>query len=160
VDFASSPFRVNTVLRPWDAGVAPRRAGVSAFGFGGTNVHVILEEAPSSLRPVRDRGTAGHVLRPSARRDGALESLSGRFADLLSGSGEAREDICRSASGGRATLPYRVVVRGASVDQVREGLTAVAGGSSHVASVRGHADVTTAAPIAFLFTGLGAQYVG
>ncbi|HZF12748.1 MAG TPA: amino acid adenylation domain-containing protein, partial [Thermoanaerobaculia bacterium] len=47
IDFAASPFFVNTRLRPWPAGPAPRRAGVSSFGLGGGNVHVILEEAPA-----------------------------------------------------------------------------------------------------------------
>jgi len=50
IDFAASPFYVNARLRPWPAGEAPRRAGVSAFGIGGTNAHVVLEEAPRPRR--------------------------------------------------------------------------------------------------------------
>ncbi|HYO67700.1 MAG TPA: polyketide synthase, partial [Archangium sp.] len=46
IDFAQGPFRVNTVLREWDTGEHPRRAGVSSLGIGGTNAHVVLEEAP------------------------------------------------------------------------------------------------------------------
>lgn len=46
IDFGNSPFRVNTTARPWPADNGPRRAGVSSFGIGGTNVHVVLEEAP------------------------------------------------------------------------------------------------------------------
>ena len=47
IDFAASPFYVNTEAKPWPAGPAPRRAGVSSFGMGGTNVHLVLEEAPA-----------------------------------------------------------------------------------------------------------------
>src|SRR5439155_4946963 len=47
IDFENSPFFVNTVLRPWPVNGSPRRAGVSSFGFGGTNAHIILEEAPA-----------------------------------------------------------------------------------------------------------------
>ena len=47
IDFANSPFFVNTEARPWLADSAPRRAGVSSFGVGGTNAHVIVEEAPA-----------------------------------------------------------------------------------------------------------------
>lgn len=50
IDFVSSPFFVNTTLRPWPNTDTPRRAGVSSFGIGGTNAHVVLEEPPS-LRP-------------------------------------------------------------------------------------------------------------
>lgn len=46
IDFENSPFRVNTTVRPWPADNGPRRAGVSSFGIGGTNVHMVLEEAP------------------------------------------------------------------------------------------------------------------
>src|SRR6185436_4790604 len=46
IDFAESPFYVNTALAPWETDGAPRRAGVSSFGLGGTNAHVVLEEAP------------------------------------------------------------------------------------------------------------------
>jgi len=47
IDFARSPFFINTMLSDWPASEAPRRAGVSSFGIGGTNAHVVLEEAPT-----------------------------------------------------------------------------------------------------------------
>ncbi|NUR27832.1 MAG: polyketide synthase, partial [Catenulispora sp.] len=71
IDFDRTPFRVNTELRPWDTAGGPRRIGVSSFGFGGTNAHVVLEEAPDaapspSRRPVQ-------VLPLSAATPGALD---------------------------------------------------------------------------------------
>ncbi|HEX6288833.1 MAG TPA: amino acid adenylation domain-containing protein [Herpetosiphonaceae bacterium] len=74
IDFASSPFYVNTRLREWTAERGPRRAGVSSFGIGGTNVHLVLEEAPpvphsSSTQPWQ-------LIPLSARTGAALEALS------------------------------------------------------------------------------------
>jgi acyl transferase domain-containing protein len=72
IDFERSPFFVNTTLRPWSADDAPRRAGVSSFGIGGTNAHVILEEAPPlSSRIASD---APQLLIVSARTASALSA--------------------------------------------------------------------------------------
>jgi acyl transferase domain-containing protein len=159
IDFAASPFRVNTTLRPWEPTRGPRRAGVSAFGFGGTNVHVILEEAPAPARGVPG-GAPGHVLRLSARSEAALDQLSERFADYLATASEPLQDICHSANTGRAGFAHRLVARAARAEGLQEALAAAATGTPHVGYVRGHADVTAPPPIAFLFTGLGAQYAG
>jgi acyl transferase domain-containing protein/acyl carrier protein len=81
IDFANSPFYVNTRLEAWTADRAPRRAGVSSFGMGGTNAHVILQEAPArdsapSYRPA-------HLLLLSARSATALDQMSARLATHL-----------------------------------------------------------------------------
>ncbi len=82
IDFDRSPFRVNTALVPWapPAG-APRRAGVSSFGLGGTNAHVIVEEAPA-LEP-SGPGREWQVLPLSARTPTALEEAAQRLARHL-----------------------------------------------------------------------------
>jgi acyl transferase domain-containing protein len=71
IDFANSPFYVNTTLRPWQTDGLPRRAGVSSFGMGGTNAHIVLEEAPA----VEPSGPSRpcHLLVLSAKTDTALE---------------------------------------------------------------------------------------
>ncbi|AVH82777.1 hypothetical protein A6J40_14195 [Legionella longbeachae] len=55
INFAASPFCVNTVLKPWIQDDFPRRAGVSSFGIGGTNAHLILEEAPAEAKKERQQ---------------------------------------------------------------------------------------------------------
>jgi len=87
IDFDASPFFVNAELRPWTVSGHPRRAGVSSFGIGGTNAHVILEEAPAPLpagpaRPV-------HVLALTARTPAALDRASENLAAWL----EANPDV-------------------------------------------------------------------
>ncbi|WP_394823561.1 SDR family NAD(P)-dependent oxidoreductase [Pendulispora albinea] len=81
IDFASSPFYVNTALAPWPEGPAPRRAGVSSFGIGGTNAHVVLEQAPS----VRARGGARpwQILPLSAKTETALDALTAALSAHL-----------------------------------------------------------------------------
>src|SRR5262249_1395215 len=71
IDFQSSPFYVNARLRDWDANGTPRRAGVSSFGIGGTNAHVILEEA-AAIEPSR-HSRPWQLLLLSAKTDSALQ---------------------------------------------------------------------------------------
>ena len=160
IDFASSPFRVNTTLRPWEVAHGPRRAGVSSFGFGGTNVHVILEEAPPLSRPAPVGARPMHVLRVTAPAEPAVNTLCERFAAYLGGAPADLADVCQSANTGRANFAHRVVVRGTSVDALCGGLAAAAAGEADLALTRGYADLTEPPAIAFLFTGLGAQYAG
>src|SRR5262249_11171391 len=87
VDLADSPFYVNTRLEPWKNGDAPRRAGVSAFGVGGTNAHVVLEEAPTVSHPETPR--RAHLLVLSARTEQALDRMTENLADHL----QARPDL-------------------------------------------------------------------
>ncbi|MDV9178005.1 type I polyketide synthase, partial [Streptomyces sp. W16] len=82
IDLADSPFYINTRPVAWPSGDTPRRAGVSSFGIGGTNAHVVLEEAPTlPARATRADGT--RLLALSAKSDAALRELAGRLADTL-----------------------------------------------------------------------------
>jgi amino acid adenylation domain-containing protein len=78
IDFANSPFYVNSRLVEWKSGPAPRRAGVSSFGLGGTNAHIILEEAPA-IEP-SGPSRPGQLLVLSARTSAALEQAAARLA--------------------------------------------------------------------------------
>lgn len=84
IELAGSPFFINTSPMAWPSGETPRRAGVSSFGIGGTNAHVILEEAPSLPgRPMPAEGP--RLLAVSAKTEPALRELAGRLADALEG---------------------------------------------------------------------------
>jgi acyl transferase domain-containing protein/acyl carrier protein len=78
IDFRNSPFYVNTQLRPWPSGDIPRRAGVHSFGIGGTNAHIVLEEAPA--REVCTSPRSRHLLVFSARSKPALQAAAANFA--------------------------------------------------------------------------------
>ncbi len=160
IDFAASPFYVNTTLKPWDA-AGVRRAGVSAFGIGGTNVHMVLEEAPAR----RDRPQPGpapmHVMRVTARTGETLAALSESYAHHLGAAdGPDIADVCFTANTGRAHLAHRAVVRAGSISDLRDGLAAASRDEHDPRVVRGQRQAADAPPVAFLFTGLGAQQVG
>ncbi|UXY19845.1 phosphopantetheine-binding protein [Streptomyces cynarae] len=112
IDFASSPFEVVTEVREWrpDGGV-PRRAGVSSFGIGGTNAHVILEQAPEPARTGAEPGAVEpgpQLLVLSARTETALDTLTGRLAaHLRDRPGLALPDVAWTLQTGRRELPVR-----------------------------------------------------
>jgi amino acid adenylation domain-containing protein len=81
IDFASSPFYVNTRLSEWRVDGVPRRAGVSSFGLGGTNAHIILEEPPEAEPPSQSRSS--HLLLLSAKSNEALERVTSNLASFL-----------------------------------------------------------------------------
>ncbi len=154
IDFASSPFFVNTELRDWDRTDEPRRAGVSSFGFGGTNAHIVLEEAP--LTAPRPAEPAPRILTLSAKTAEALGRRVDLLADHLAAHPEVDlGDAAWTLAVGRARMPYRSAVvaadAGSAVGLLRE------------ADPKATASRTSAAEgaeVAFLFTGQAAQYPG
>ena len=108
IDFERSPFFVNTALRPWNDGAAPRRAGVSAFGIGGTNAHVILEEAPPV--PPRALSEAPQVLIVSARTPSALSAAASGLATHLQRTPQIDlRDVAYTLQTGRRAFEHRAV---------------------------------------------------
>ncbi|MGH3401819.1 MAG: type I polyketide synthase [Streptosporangiaceae bacterium] len=169
IDFAATPFYVSPRLTPWPDGQAPRRAGVSSFGMGGTNAHVIVEQAPAP--PVTERTPEAAALAPrdrpyllalSARNPGALAALAGRYGEFLAGGepGECLnlEDVCWSAGARRAHHGHRGAVVGADRKELCAALSAVAtetGGERSVAARHGRSS-----KIAFVFPEQGSRWVG
>ena len=113
VDLERSPFYVTTEARPWPSRSAqPRRAGVSSFGLGGTNAHVVLEEAPP--RPTSDPAQPFQLLVWSARTASALEALTERLGRFLRDQPRANlADVAWTLAVGRAAFNHRrmLVVR-------------------------------------------------
>jgi amino acid adenylation domain-containing protein len=155
IELAGSPFYVNAALAPWARGAAPRRAGVSAFGIGGTNAHLVLEEAPAPVPPAPSRGVALLVL--SARSAAALDAATASLAAHLERRrGDLAElaDVAWTLQVGRRRFRHRRVL-------------VAAGGDDVVAALRGpgerlltRAEAAGARRVAFLFPGQGAQHPG
>jgi acyl transferase domain-containing protein len=126
IDFASTPFYVSSTLRDWPRGKTPRRAGVSAFGVGGTNAHVIVEEPPA---PARAPSTRSHqLLVLSARTPTALGSAAEALAAHLESHPELElADVAYTLQAGRRAFDHRRIVVAASV---AEAVAALRSGSA------------------------------
>ncbi|HEX2202010.1 MAG TPA: beta-ketoacyl synthase N-terminal-like domain-containing protein [Longimicrobium sp.] len=153
IDFASSPFLVRGKAAKWEANGTPRRAGVSSFGIGGTNAHIILEEAPE-VEPSRARRDT-HLLVLSARSGAALDQATANLANHLRANPEAKlAEVAHTLQSGRREFTHRRAL------VVREGEDAAA-----LLDARQPDRVATGVAeaghrsVAFLFPGLGDQYV-
>ncbi|GAA4552146.1 type I polyketide synthase [Amycolatopsis samaneae] len=111
IDLAGSPFRVQTELAEWAGRGRPRRAGVSAFGIGGTNAHVVLEEAPAAepTVPVTRPETLVLSARTAEAADARVRALAGALA-ALSESDTPLADVARTLQLGRAEFEHRRAV--------------------------------------------------
>ncbi len=158
IDFAGSPFYVPTRSAPWEtADGAPRRAGVSSFGLGGTNAHVVLEEAPAAA-PGDPPSRPAQLFVLSARSAGALDAAAARLADHLEAHAEldaagALADVAWTLQTGRKAFEHR---RAAVARDRRSAVAALRPGAGAMAGERPGAG---ARPLVFLFPGLGDQHV-
>jgi len=159
IDLAAGPFHVNTALTPWPATTGrPRRAGVSSFGIGGTNAHVVLEQAP----PAGPSGPSRpwQLLTLSARTASALEAMTENLARHLAEAPSDRPDtdladVAYTLQAGRKSFPHRRVLvcrdRAAAAAALRD---------RDPGAVRTQAVEARDRPVVFLFPGQGAQHVG
>lgn len=154
IDFANSPFFINTRLRDWDTDRLPRRAGVSSFGIGGTNAHVVLEEAPAP-RPT-DVGCPWQLLPLSARTDAALTTMGQRLTQHLESHPQLDlPDVAFTLQEGRRRFEHRQVL---VADSLTGAIAALETGDPRqlFTAVESRRD----RPVAFLFPGQGTQYLG
>ncbi|GAB3489892.1 type I polyketide synthase [Amycolatopsis cihanbeyliensis] len=152
IDFSASPFYVNATLSKWERNGHPRRAAVSSFGIGGTNAHVVLEEAPEHDPAAEAAGP--HLLRLSARDGTALSAAADRLAEHIESHPDLRlADAAHTLRVGRAEYGHRAFV-------VAETPAAFAA-ALRDAKRRNAAVAPAATPVlAWLFTGQGAQFGG
>ena len=152
---------IPTSLQPWSAN-GGRFAGVSSFGFGGTNAHVVLGESaakPSEIAAGPERPT--HILSLSAHSERGLRELCGRYADHLDSNRELPpQDVCFTANTGRAHFGERITTIGSTTAELSARLRTASAGP-----VRTDGRVRTTQSrkrpkIALLYTGQGSQYPG
>ena len=153
IDFENSPFYVNTKLQDWNTGGAPRRAGVNAFGIGGTNGHVVMEEAPPAQPST---GARPHqVLMLCARTPTALDKITANLAQHLSDHPQANlADVAFTLHMGRKAFDYRRIVIADTVEEAIERLR-----DKNPQYVFEHYQKASTRPIVFMFSGQGSQYV-
>ncbi|HEX8292633.1 MAG TPA: acyltransferase domain-containing protein, partial [Pyrinomonadaceae bacterium] len=154
IDFAGSPFYVNAELRPWASDGSPRRAGVSSFGVGGTNAHVVLEEAPAA-RPSSVTKPA-HLLTLSARTETALGLAARNLAEFLeSHPEESLADVAYTLQVGRREFGHRRALVAGGAEEAAAALRALDSRRVHA----GEAGEDEWRQVVFMFSGQGSQYV-
>ncbi|MEW7293171.1 hybrid non-ribosomal peptide synthetase/type I polyketide synthase [Aquimarina sp. 2304DJ70-9] len=153
INFLESPFYVNTTLKEWTNDKYPLRAGVSSFGIGGTNAHVILEEAPEIDPSSASRDY--QLLTFSAKTTAALERNIQRFSEFIKKDNELKlSDIASTLQTGRASLGYRKTI-------VCKGKENVADALSNLKIEHSNKSISKKRKpnVVFMFSGQGSQYV-
>ena len=105
------PVRVANTPSPWEGGARRRLAGLSAFGFSGTNAHAIIEEPPAAPQPASDVAPplAWHILTLSAKTEEALRESAARYEEwLMRSPGADLATLCRGAGAGRNHFQFRL----------------------------------------------------
>ncbi len=158
IDFANSPFYVNTTLSEWKTNNTPRRAGVSSFGIGGTNAHVILEEAPVLEQGSRRAGEQGRnyqLLVLSAKTAIALEKATVNLITHLKEHPELNlGDVAYTLSSGRRGFNHRRMLICHELEDAVEALSSLAAQQVFT----NYTDITERS-VVFMFPGQGSQYV-
>ena len=169
-----SPFYINTKLTAWNSSLNPLRAGVSSFGIGGTNVHVILEEAPqsvidrSSLVTGENRKEREYqLILLSARTQSALDKMTENLAEYikknllnrsnhenLPNPGLSLADIAYTLQKGRRTFSHRRMLVCSQLEEAAGMLLSPDVGKTH-----DHFSKEEDRPVVFMFPGLGSHYV-
>jgi amino acid adenylation domain-containing protein len=175
INFENTPFYVNTGLKEWKSDGYPLRAGVSSFGIGGTNVHVILEEAPAAGESVnqwvsgqRTDSRGGSLCPPSNSRqyqlillsaktqsalDKMTENLTAYFKKNLLNPGPTIADMTYTLQVGRKHFPYRRMAVCAALDAEPQKL------ALDIRRIPAALVKEENRPIVFMFCGQGSQYV-
>ncbi|MBV9790076.1 MAG: acyltransferase domain-containing protein, partial [Chloroflexi bacterium] len=154
IDLENSPFYVNTELREWPVGPTPRRAGVSSFGLGGTNVHVVLEEAPELARTSPSRPHQLLVL--SAKTESALDAMTANLIAHVRQQPDLNPaDVAYTLQIGRSAFNHRRTLVFSDLADLVAGLESRDAGRVQTLNQTGRDR-----PVVFMFPGVGAQYVG
>jgi acyl transferase domain-containing protein len=165
IDFAGLKLRVAQRLEPLPEGEGPAIAAVNSFGFGGTNAHAVLEEAPA----VAARPPAQGVVRPalmalSARSGESLKRLAGTYRELAERHEREPEssprlaELAGAVAHRRSHHPHRLAVVARSYRELAESLGAFLDNVERPGVVAGQAGSRTKVDVAFVYTGMGPQW--
>lgn len=153
IDFANSPFYVNTTLSEWNTNGTPRRAGVSSFGVGGTNAHVVLEESPTLESFSKSR--SWQLVMLSAKTNSALETATTNLVAHLKQHPEINlADVAYTLQVGRTAFEHRRVLVCQDIDNVLQLLS-----TPETKTVLTGYQEPSQRPVAFMFSGQGSQYI-
>lgn len=155
IDFENSPFYVNNVLQDWEANGTPRRAAVSSFGIGGTNAHMIMEEAPKMPNSATEAEDKEHLILLSAHSENALKNNIDSLRNHLQANPEtAINDLAYTLQIGRKQFDYKRAITCKSVHELLEELSS----ESTYNKITHHVGNESSSMV-FVFSGHSGQYV-
>jgi acyl transferase domain-containing protein len=158
INWQSLPLQVVSERSAWKRSDRARVAGVSAFGFSGTNAHVIVEEAPPPPPQATTQERSSYLLSVSARDEHALRTLAADYLTILSEEATrptAIGDVCYSASVGRRHWSQRVAIEGHDKADIQRKLASFLQGREERGLTAGSCEEGKSPDLAFLFTGQG-----
>ena len=154
IPFAALQLEVPRKLENWPDSPHPRLAGVNAFGFGGSNAHVVLEEPPAVLaEPVAAASPGPQLLPLSARTESALHELARRYRAFLRGDPPAWSDVCYTAAARRDHQDCRLAVVADTHEQAAKALESYLSGQPQTQVFAGRKPFGRSPRIAFLYSG-------
>ncbi|NEO43855.1 MAG: SDR family NAD(P)-dependent oxidoreductase [Moorea sp. SIO4A3] len=168
IELENTAIEIPTQLQLWSSGEQPRLAGVSAFGFGGTNAHVIVEEAPGQGKRQKAKGKSEElserthqILTLSAKSEKALLELAQSYQKFLGNNSTAAiADICFTANTGRNHFSHRLAIVTSDKKEAADKLAKISAAEESNGVFSGQVPSNNKSPkIAFLFTGQGSQYI-
>ena len=168
IQLEKSPLQIPTERQVWQKSDRPRIAGISGFGFGGTNAHLVVSDVVEAASRAGQKSandsetlTRGwHLLTLSAKSEEALDEAARRYVDFLQANdGLSLEDVCFTANVGRSHFNHRLAIQANSTEQLQKRLKSLAAGQKAVGAMKGKISLKKPPKIVFLFTGQGSQYV-
>jgi phthiocerol/phenolphthiocerol synthesis type-I polyketide synthase E len=153
IDFGNGPFYVNKKLAAWKSNDYPLRAGVSSFGVGGTNAHIILEEAPENREATGGREYKLILL--SARSEAALAKATANLADYLNNNNNVSfDDVVYTLKVGRRVFEYKKMLVCTCAKEALAILTGKESGQAETFSSKERKRL-----VVFIFPGQGPEYI-
>ncbi len=159
IPWAELPVTIPTKLTPWQ-NESEKFAGVSSFGFSGTNSHIILSSPPTLDEKEAAIERPVHLFTLSAQSETALKQLAAGYAEYLSHQNVDITDLTYTVNAGRSHFAYRLALVADKIDAIQGGLSAFATGQESSNLIYKKVQGKRQPRIAFLFTGQGSQYSG
>ncbi len=154
IDFEHSPFYVNSKLSDWKSNTTPRRAAINSLGVGGTNSHIIIEEAPDTISS--DVSLNNHLLVFSAKTKSSLNNYKEKLAEYLNNHADINiTDVSYTQRNGRKPMKYRAALSARNIDEAVSILT-----ESKSEFINESEAIENLEKVTFMFTGQGSQYSG